>query len=78
LSDVSNVVFLAIKSSFYEDKVKIKASGTGATEVTLSGPVLLYGATIALLGPTLETLTITNSDATNPVDIDILIATKVT
>ncbi len=78
LSDVSNVIFLVIKSSLYDDKVKIKASGAGATEVALSGPFLLYGSAIALLGPSLETLTITNSDSTNPVSIDILIATKFT
>jgi hypothetical protein len=77
LADVSNLVFLAIKSSIYDKKVKIEASGAGATEIELSGPVFLYGAAIALLGPSLETLTITNTHATEAAEIDILIATKV-
>lgn len=77
LADVSNIVFLAIKASFYDKKIKVKASGTGATEITLSGPVMLFGTAVALLGPSLETLTITNADTTNAVDVTILIATTV-
>lgn len=75
LADVTKVVFLAVKSSVYGGKVKVKATGAGATEITLTGPVFLYGAGVALLGPSLDTFTITNSHATEAADVDILIAT---
>jgi hypothetical protein len=77
LDDVTKVVFLAINSSFFGGKVKVKASGTGATEITLAGPVFLYGAGVALLGPSLDTLKVTNTHTTDVADIEILIATTV-
>lgn len=75
LDDITKVVFLAINSSFYGGEVSVKVSGSGATEITLAGPVFLYGEGVPLLGPSLDTLTVTNNHATDVADIEILIAT---
>ena len=78
LADVSKLAFLAIKSSLYGDKVKVKAAGSGAKEITLTGPVVMFGGAIALLGPSLATLTVTNDDTAAKADIEILIGSKLT
>jgi hypothetical protein len=74
MADLTKVKFVAVKSSLYNGKVTIKASGTGATEIALTGPVVLFGAAVALLGPSLDTLTVKNTDAGTSADIEILIA----
>jgi hypothetical protein len=74
LADLTKVSFVAVKSSLYTSKVKIKAAGTGATEFVLTGPVILFGAAVALLGPSLDSLIVKNEDTTKSADIEILIA----
>jgi hypothetical protein len=69
---------VAVKSSLYTGKVKVKATGTGATEFVMTGPVMLFGAAVSLLGPSLDTLTVKNEDATKSADIEILIACNLT
>jgi hypothetical protein len=78
LGDVSKIAFLAVKSSLYNNKVRVKATGAGATEVKLLGPLVLFGGTIALLGASLATFTIANDDAVTPANIEILIGQKLT
>jgi hypothetical protein len=76
LASIDNLNFLAIKSSLYAEKVKVKPGGAGAKEVKLVGPLVLFGGAIALLGPSLATLTITNDDAAVAADVEILIGRK--
>ena len=76
LADLSKLSFIGLKSSLYQEKVKVKASGAGAKEIILSGPVILFGNAINLLGESLATLTVTNTDAANAADIEILIGSK--
>ncbi|WP_162894669.1 hypothetical protein [Rhizobium terrae] len=74
LEDISKVEFLGIKSSIYDGKLKVKASGTGAAEIALTGPVLLFRGGVALLGPSFETLTVKNEHAADAASVEILIA----
>jgi hypothetical protein len=76
LEDVTKILFLSIKSSLYDGKVKVIAAGAGAKEIKLTGPVMLFGEGVALLGASLDTLKITNTDAANAVNVDVLIAAK--
>jgi hypothetical protein len=76
LADVSKLAFLAVKSSLYGDKVKVKAAGAGAKEIVLTGPLVMFGGAIGLLGASLATLTVTNDDAAARADIEILIGSK--
>jgi hypothetical protein len=76
LEDVTKILFLSIKSSLYDGKIKVIAAGAGAKEIKLTGPLTLFGEAVALLGASLDTLKITNSDAAKAVDVEVLIAAK--
>jgi hypothetical protein len=75
LDAIDKLTFLAVKSSIYQEKVRVKAGAAGK-EIKLLGPLFLYGGAIALLGPSLATLTVANDDAANPANIEILIGQK--
>jgi hypothetical protein len=76
LADISKLSFLAITASAYDGTVKVAASGAGATEVALTGPLILFGASIGLLGSSLATLTLTNDAAASVAEVHILIGSK--
>lgn len=76
LADIDKLGFLAVKSSLYAEKIKVKGAGAGAKEIKLTGPLVLFGGAVSLLGASLATLTITNDDAAASADIEILIGRK--
>jgi len=78
LADVTKLSFLAVKSSLYGEKVKVKAAGNNAPEIALSGPLVMFGDAIGLLGTSLATLTVTNDDAATAAEVDILIGSTLT
>jgi hypothetical protein len=86
LSQIDKLSFFAVKSSLYSDKLKMKATGAGAPDIKLNGPLLLFGDTIKLLGPSLATITVTNDEPAapagappaDPAAIEIMIGQKLT
>jgi len=86
LAQIDKLSFIAVKSSVYSDKLKVKASGSGAPDIKLNGPLLLFGDSVKLLGPSLATITVTNDEPTAaagappvaPADIEIMIGQKLT
>lgn len=61
LDGTAKVVFLAITSSINDGKVTIK--GTGANDIAMQGPLILYGPAIGLFATNLTTVTVKNTAA---------------
>jgi hypothetical protein len=70
VDDVTKVTFLAISSSLYDGTVEVK--GTGAA-LKLTGPILLFGAAVALFANDLSALTVQNKSPTKSADFSVLI-----
>lgn len=71
--DLENIVLLVVKSSDYSGEVSVAGSAADAPEVALTGPLVLYGAAVGLLGDSLATLTVKNGNDDAAVEIELLV-----
>lgn len=78
LTNVDKVVFLAVKASSYAGTVKLKAAGNDASEVVMTGPLVLFGEAIKLFGASLATMTVTNQDNAQAVSVHVLLGHRLT
>lgn len=78
LGGIDKVEFLAVKSDRYSSDLKLKATGADAMEFALEGPLVLHGDAVSLLNGTLETLSVTNDDPSETVEIQVLLGRTLT
>lgn len=71
VDDVDKVAFLVISSSLIDGKVTVKADGANATALT--GPILLFGASVKLFAGDLTTLTVHNTSTDTVAKLSVLI-----
>jgi len=70
IDDVAKVKLLAISSSLNDGKVEVKGSGSA---IALTGPMVLYGAAVALFATDLSTIKVQNKSASVPASLTILV-----
>lgn len=75
VDDVDKATFMAISSDLTTGDVTVKATGGDATKVT--GPMLMFGDAVKLFASDLTTLTVENTSADKPANLNVLIGLKV-
>lgn len=71
-ADLANLLLLAVRASRYDGTVSVKGPADSDPEIALTGPLVLHGAAVGLLGGGLATLTVGNA-GTEAADVDLLI-----
>lgn len=71
-ADLANLMLLAVRASRYDGTLSVKGPAGDDPEIALTGPLVLYGAAVGLLGGSLATLTVSNGGA-DAADVDLLI-----
>ncbi len=72
LSRINKIKFFSVFCSVLDGTVSIKPDHADGKTVKLEGPLILFGESVNLIGPTLNKLLVTNAGAAD-IDITILI-----
>jgi hypothetical protein len=75
VDDVDKVNLLAISCDLIDGKVTVKADGPNATALT--GPILLFGASVKLFAADLTKLTVHNTSSDKKAKLQVLIGLTV-
>lgn len=75
VDDVDKVNFLAISCDLVDGKVTVQADASSATALT--GPILLFGASVKLFAGDLTTLTVQNTSTEKVANLKVLIGLTV-
>lgn len=73
LDHVSKIKLFVLNASILDGTLTIKSGAPIAPQISLHGPLLLFGPAVAVLGSSLQTLTVTNANADRPAMLDLLV-----
>jgi hypothetical protein len=73
LDHVSKIKLFVLNASILDGTLSIKSGAPIAPTISLHGPLILFGPAVAVLGSSLQTLTVTNANPDQPATLDLLV-----
>jgi hypothetical protein len=73
LDHVAKIKLFVLNASILDGTLSIKSGAPIAPQISLHGPLFLFGPAVAVLGSSLQTLTVANTNADRPATLDLLV-----
>lgn len=73
LDHVNKIKLFVLNASILDGTLSVKSGAPIAPTISLHGPLFLFGPAVAVLGSSLQTLTVTNTNADLAATLDLLV-----